>query len=250
MHERVEAISRSLRSVPRLQRFVDDADHGPLPAVLVVLTLTTGVIDAVSILSLGHVFVANMTGNVAFLGFALVGAAGFSLAASLTALVAFFAGAFGIGVLLRRTIIDRLVLIRIAIVAEIALVVVALVVAAIGEEPFTGIGRTLILTLLALAMGIQNAAARQLAVPDLTSTVLTLTFTGLAVDGLRKQSRATMTRRGAALGAMLIGALAGAAIDIHGGAVWALALAILLLLLAGGAAAVLPTQLGQWRRRR
>jgi uncharacterized membrane protein YoaK (UPF0700 family) len=51
----------------------------PLPWVLVVLTVTTGLVDAVSVLGLGQVFTANMTGNVVFLGFAAVGAPGFSI---------------------------------------------------------------------------------------------------------------------------------------------------------------------------
>ena len=46
---------------------------------MLVLTVVTGVVDAVSILSLGRVFVANMTGNVVFVGFAIAGASGFSL---------------------------------------------------------------------------------------------------------------------------------------------------------------------------
>ena len=48
--------------------------HGPLPALLISMTLVTGLVDAFSYLVLGHVFVANMTGNVVFLGFALAGA--------------------------------------------------------------------------------------------------------------------------------------------------------------------------------
>src|SRR5690242_18946563 len=63
--------------------------HGVLPVILVSLTVVTGVVDAVSYLALGHVFVANMTGNVIFLGFALAGAPGLSAPASLTALGAF-----------------------------------------------------------------------------------------------------------------------------------------------------------------
>ena len=63
--------------------------HGPLPTLLFVLTAVTGLVDAVSYLQLGHVFVANMTGNVVFLGFAASGAAGFSAAASLVAIAAF-----------------------------------------------------------------------------------------------------------------------------------------------------------------
>ena len=62
---------------------------GPLPEMLLTLTLVTGLVDAVSILVLGRVFVANMTGNVVFAGFAIAGAPGFSLGASLFALAGF-----------------------------------------------------------------------------------------------------------------------------------------------------------------
>ena len=65
-------------------RFVDDvrdmlvprrgSRHGPLPPLLLGLTVVTGLVDAFSYLLLGHVFVANMTGNVVFLGFAIAGA--------------------------------------------------------------------------------------------------------------------------------------------------------------------------------
>jgi hypothetical protein len=50
-----------------------DSKHGPLPPLLVAMTFVTGLVDAFSYLLLGHVFVANMTGNVVLLGFALVG---------------------------------------------------------------------------------------------------------------------------------------------------------------------------------
>ena len=55
--------------------------------------MATGLIDAVSILALGHVFVANMTGNIVFIGFAAAGAPGFSLPATLSALAGFLLGA-------------------------------------------------------------------------------------------------------------------------------------------------------------
>src|SRR5881275_3069934 len=71
-----------------------EVKHGPLPPLLLALTVVTGLVDAFSYLVLGHVFVANMTGNVVFLGFALAGAAGFSISALLSAL-----GAFCLGVL-------------------------------------------------------------------------------------------------------------------------------------------------------
>jgi len=49
------------------------ADHGPLPLLLLALTAVTGVVDAVSYIAFGHVFVANMTGNVVLLATALGG---------------------------------------------------------------------------------------------------------------------------------------------------------------------------------
>src|SRR5262249_40604258 len=74
-----------------------DPRHGPLPLLLVLLTILTGLVDAVSYLALGHVFVANMTGNVVFLGFAVADAEDFSVPASLTAIAAFLFGALAGG---------------------------------------------------------------------------------------------------------------------------------------------------------
>src|ERR1700749_5158877 len=71
--------------------------HGPLPVLLLALPVVPGLVDAFSYLLLGHVFVANMTGNVVFLGFAMAGAPGFSIAASLVAMAAFAAGALLVG---------------------------------------------------------------------------------------------------------------------------------------------------------
>src|SRR5689334_21584427 len=68
-------------------------DYGPLVSLLLAMTFVTGLVDAFSYLVLGHVFVANMTGNVLFLGFAPAGAPDFSIADSVVAVVAFGLGA-------------------------------------------------------------------------------------------------------------------------------------------------------------
>jgi uncharacterized membrane protein YoaK (UPF0700 family) len=65
-----------------------------LPGLLLALTVGTGLVDAVSYLTLGHVFVANMTGNVVFFGFAVAGVGGVSWSAMLLAVGCFGAGAF------------------------------------------------------------------------------------------------------------------------------------------------------------
>ena len=82
-----------LKAMARTFSVRADPKHGPLPLLLVGMTVITGMVDAFSYLVLGHVFVANMTGNVVFLGFALAGAPGFSVAASALALGAFWTGA-------------------------------------------------------------------------------------------------------------------------------------------------------------
>ena len=118
-----------------------------------------------------------MTGNVVFLGCALAGAGEGSLVNSLAALVAFLLGAVGGGRLADRLGEHRGRMLAAATVIEAALVAGALVVALVGPVQYA------LIALLALALGMQNAtAARCLGVPDLTTSVLTLTLTGLAAD--------------------------------------------------------------------
>src|SRR6266568_2112734 len=74
----------------------------PLLVTLLVLTVVSGLVDAVSYLGLGHVFTANMTGNVVLLGFAAAGASGFSAPACLTSLGSSLIGAAAAGRIARR----------------------------------------------------------------------------------------------------------------------------------------------------
>src|SRR5438132_8674664 len=150
--------------------------HGPLSPLLLALTVVTGLVDAFSYLVLGHVFVANMTGNVVFLGFALAGASGFSLSASLVALSAFCLGAVWGGRLGTHLGPHRIRLLAAAGVVEAVLVAASVVVAATAGASGSGAPRYVLIVLLGLTMGGQNAVARRLA-RDLTTTVLTLTIT-------------------------------------------------------------------------
>src|SRR2546421_2250429 len=154
--------------VPR----ADDED-GPLPPLLLALTVVTGLVDAFSYLVLGQVFVANMTGNVVFLGFALAGASRFSAPAHLTALGAFGLGAVIGGRLARHVGARRERLLAAAVAVEVLLVAGSVAVAEAVRSPGSGAARYLLIVLLGIAMGTQNAAARKLAVRDLTTTVLT-----------------------------------------------------------------------------
>jgi uncharacterized membrane protein YoaK (UPF0700 family) len=60
---------------------------------LLLLTFATGIVDAISVLVLGHVFVANMTGNVIFLGFWFAPHSVVDMTAALVAFVSFVMGA-------------------------------------------------------------------------------------------------------------------------------------------------------------
>jgi uncharacterized membrane protein YoaK (UPF0700 family) len=220
--------------------------HGPLPPLLLALTVVTGVVDAVSILRLGRVFVANMTGNVVFTGFALVGAPGFSLSASLAALAGFLVGALGGGSLTKRLGYDRGLLLRTGAAAELVLVAAALAMTA-GLP--AAAARDGMAALLALAMGIQNAVARRLAVPDLTTTVLTMTLTGIAADVRAEgHGRAALGRRVLAVVTMFAGAAGGALLVLHVGTAAALGAAVGLLAVVTGGAALAVRQPGPWRK--
>jgi uncharacterized membrane protein YoaK (UPF0700 family) len=210
-----------------------DPRHGPLPVFLVLLTIVTGLVDAVSYLALGHVFVANMTGNVVFLGFAVVDAEDFSVPASLTAIAAFLFGALAGGRLAGWQGAHRGRLFAATLLIETLLVALALAVTLVTVVSAT-VGRYLVIAALSIAMGLQNATARRLAVPDLTTTVLTLTLTGFAADSaLAGGTNPRPGRRTIATGSMFLGAAIGALVllRINASAVLALALALLLIVL-------------------
>jgi uncharacterized membrane protein YoaK (UPF0700 family) len=197
-----------------------------IPYALLGMTAVTGLVDAVSFLSLGHVFTANMTGNIVFLAFAAAHVPGLSIARSLTALLAFLVGAILGGRVMARASADS----QIRFAARAFFLEVALLLAAslcgIGYradllehsfQPFA------LIALTALAMGTRNAAVRKLAIPDLTTTVLTLTITGIGADSsLANGTNPRLARRVASVAAMFLGAALGAVVirSSISGALW------------------------------
>jgi uncharacterized membrane protein YoaK (UPF0700 family) len=196
------------------------------------MTLVTGLVDAFCYLVLGHVFVANMTGNVVFIGFALAGVPGFSLGASLTALAAFAAGALLGGRLVTRLRDHRGRLHSFASAVQAAFLAAGVVLAvAGGGAPAAGYRYTLIVA-LGIAMGVQNASARAIAVPDLTTTVLTLTITGIAADSaLAGGPGSKAGRRLVPVVTMLVGGLLGAVLIRHAQAYDPLAIALVAIVI-------------------
>jgi uncharacterized membrane protein YoaK (UPF0700 family) len=189
---------------------------------LVILTLISGLLDAVSYLGLGHVFTANMTGNVVILGFAAAGAPGFSMPASLASLGAFLLGAVCAG-RIATVIHDRGRLLLLAMTVEAAFAAAAAAIAFSTSTISVGWPRYSVIAVLAFAMGIRNATVRRIAVPDMTTTVLTMTLTGLAADSrLAGGDSNRAGRRTISVAAMLAGAVAGAALYLHFRAGWPL----------------------------
>ncbi|MFJ4841147.1 YoaK family protein [Streptomyces sp. NPDC088746] len=225
--------------------------HGPLPPVLLVLTVLTGLVDAFSYLLLGHVFVANMTGNVVFMGFALAGAAGFSTLASIVALVSFGAGALAGGVTVHRARAHRGRQLRHALLVETVFVTAAMTVTLVSGRPYTGGVRFTLIVLLALGLGVQNAAVRALAVPDLTTTVLTRTLTGAVADSrFAKGPGSRAGRRLLSAAALLAGAFLGALLLLNGHPSLPLVLAVALLAALSTAATLLARSDAPWTRPR
>ncbi len=223
--------------------------HGPLAPMLVALTFVTGLVDAASYLKLGHVFVANMTGNVVFLGFALAGAGGLSVAASLIALGSFLAGALLGGFLGAHNPGHRGHVLRAASSVQASLIVLAMLLALFASEPFGADVRYALIVLLALSMGVQNASAQRLAVPELTTTVLTRTLTGLASEaGLVEGAGSKSGRRILAVAAMLLGALAGGLLALEVSVASDLAVAAAIVLAVALAVHVASRSDGAWTR--
>jgi len=227
-------------SYPWLSTFLTDAREtvaprrgskdGLLPPLLVALTAVTGLVDAFSYLVLGHVFVANMTGNVVFFAFALAGVAGFSVTASVAAVGCFALGALATGRLGRSLAGRRELLLGVTAGIQAVLVAEAVTMAALSPSPMPAGLRYALIVVLSLTMGAQNATARRLAVPDLTTTVLTLTITGIAADSpIAGATGARVARRLISVAAMLVGALAGALLVLRVHIVYPLVIALVIL---------------------
>ncbi|MEU8586768.1 YoaK family protein [Streptomyces sp. NPDC048664] len=187
-----------------------------VPALLV-MTVVSGLIDAASYLGLGHVFTANMTGNVVILGFAAAGAPGFSVPHSLVSLASFLAGAVTGGLTERRYgTTSRRAWTRITFGVEAVLVGVAAAVAFTAPHaPDTHGTRYAAIALTAYAMGLRVATVRKLGVADLmATTVLTTTLTKLASDSPAEGGTA---RRVASVLSLLLGAVIGGWLMIHHG---------------------------------
>jgi uncharacterized membrane protein YoaK (UPF0700 family) len=209
-------------------------------AGLLLLTTSTGILDAVSYLALDRVFTGNMTGNVLFLGFALVGVAGIPFLNNLVALLGFVAGSILGGRIVGRGhdsgALPRGSLVTLGI-AGVLVLGLAGVWFAVGElaEPVL----LVVTVLLAVAMGAQVSAVKPVGNSDVTTIVVTNTIANLARDSrlgggrgqrwVQRLLAVVCMGVGAALGAGAIALWSGAAGLLVAAVVFAAAVVVLLL---------------------
>ncbi len=188
--------------------------------LMLALTFSTGVIDAVGFLGLDRVFTGNMTGNVVILGMALTGADGLPVAGPVIALIGFVLGAIIAGRILRPEPAGwstRSTVLFVTVGVILLASAVAAFVTENGREEWVALSVT---GTLGLAMGMQAGVARQLAVKDVTTVVVTSTLVGLAFDSwFGQRSGQPWKRRLGALVLIGAGATAGALLLLLG--LWA-----------------------------
>ena len=238
----VALLSRQLEQAlpPALMKVFRDPVHGPLPGLLFLLTAVTGVIDAVSLLTLGRVFVANITGTIVTLGLALAGTLGIVRETALAALLTFVLGAYAGGQMIepvRRPPraaagVDDGGRARLRRGRDPGGVPLTASVA-----PTFTVRAVVAAALLAFGMGLQNAIVRRLKVPDITTTVVTMAVTGLVADE-HGGGRDSIVRRLIAVLMLLAGAALGAFLVLRAGPAWALVVSAAMIAVVLAVAAV------------
>jgi uncharacterized membrane protein YoaK (UPF0700 family) len=216
-----------------------------LPSLLLAITVTTGLIDAASVIGLGNVFVALMTGNVLFLGFALAGAPQFEIAHNATALAAFLLGAVAAGRVARilATGTRRRWVLSAATVEATLLLIASFLARGFDSsrlEPMATYYSLVALT--GAAMGFRNGTVKKLGVPDVPTTVLTLTLASLASDSAVGEHKGAL-RRIASVACILAGAFAGALLVMNVGVAVVLLVSAAIVLFATAAYAMHPSSL-------
>jgi uncharacterized membrane protein YoaK (UPF0700 family) len=149
---------------------------------LLLLTFATGLVDAIGVLILGHIFVANMTGNIIFLGFWFVPGTGIDLTAAIVAFVGFLTGTVIGGRLARHLGADSRRWLTTSLTIEIVVLIALSIVAGTGVVSYHTNTKLFLIAGLAITFGVQNATARQFGVQELSTTVLTSTVVGIGVD--------------------------------------------------------------------
>ncbi|PPB49715.1 DUF1275 domain-containing protein [Arthrobacter pityocampae] len=179
--------------------------------LMLILTFSTGVIDAVGYLGLDRVFTGNMTGNVVLLGMAFAGGSDLPVLRPALALVFFMLGAALAGRVLRKAPegwSGRTSGTLLAVTVGLTGLAVFVALVDVTAEEILG---SITTSVLATVMGIQAATAKRLKVAEITTVVVTSTITGLASDSRLAGGKSPFwARRAAAIALIMAGAVVGA----------------------------------------
>jgi uncharacterized membrane protein YoaK (UPF0700 family) len=206
--------------------------HRTRDALLAVLAIAAGSVDALSWLALGKVFSAFMTGNVVFIAVGLSSRDSVLALHAAIALGAFGAGAWATAAAMPRQHPGVLWPTRVTsglLVGALVQLAFWLLWVAVGGHPASTV--LVLLAISAFAMGMQTATAVALGVHAVFTTAATATWTVLVGDAAHWSATHIERRRLAlVLGGMLLGALVGALLLAHA-RVW---MPLLPVLLTGG----------------
>ncbi|MCS7462297.1 DUF1275 domain-containing protein [Paenibacillus doosanensis] len=181
--------------------------------MIILLCLTSGIVDVIGYLSLGHVFTANMTGNIVLLGLAIGHEEGFAVLRSLAALLGFIAGTAAAAVIVGRNKTKSFWPREVTLALGIeGLILLGFALLSRAEASDTMVYALIIL--LSVAMGMQTTAARRLGIAGISTTVLTNNLANVVEDVMSK-ARAWL-RKDKASGFSLDSALRLLAIVIYG----------------------------------
>lgn len=209
------------------------------------MTLVTGLVDAFSYLVLGHVFVANMTGNIVFI--ALAGAKGFSIPSSIIVLASFVSGTLGAGRIVSRLNLNRGRLLSSIAGLQAIFLAGALILSLVSRTPIASYFAYGLIIALGVSLGMQNSVARKLAVPDLATTVLSLTITGIGEDSrLVGGSGSKVGRRLTPVIAIFFGALLGSLLILYSSIVYPLLIAFSVVAIVALTSRVFSGQKSTW----
>jgi uncharacterized membrane protein YoaK (UPF0700 family) len=227
-----------------------DERDGPLPALLLALTVLAGLVDATSILRLGRVFVATITGNLVFIGLAAAGASGFAVLTPALAVGGFIVGALIGGQACRAARSHRGLALRNVLAVKLWLASAVTVIAVVTGPHFPIRARDTMVVLLAMSFGAQLAAIRYLKVPDLLTVVLTMTITSVLTEREGGWHDPKILRRLLSLVAFTVGALSGALLILNVGVTAALLFGLGIIIATTIAAHAVSRTSSSWTRQR
>jgi uncharacterized membrane protein YoaK (UPF0700 family) len=186
--------------------------------LLLLLTLSSGAVDAICFLGLGKVFTAFMTGNFVFLGLRLAGAPGPHTVSVIVALCAFSAGVCSatrlVGPASRSDVWPQRVTLALGVTVVAHVAFAALWLGVSGHASLTA--ACFLLGISALGMGFQTAAVFSLGIQGVFTTAATATFAVLSGESADwSNTKPERHRLAALLVALTLGAVAGGLLMVH-----------------------------------